>query len=61
MKLLTDAEIKSMSGFSEVIEYNEDSRCEQFHFKLIEQIEHTVGNVDIELLERIGSYINKLI
>lgn len=113
MKLLTDAEIKSMSGFSEVIEYNDiylnsiysnyvfldknydniirtgispetvlyseyywgalfirtyrkkynkDSGCEQCHFKLIDRIEHTViGDVDIELLEKIESYINKII
>lgn len=113
MKLLTDTEIKSMSGFSEVTEhndvyldniysnyvfldknydniirtgispetvlyseyywgalfirayhkkYNKDSGCEQYHFKLIDRIEHTVtGNVDIELLEKIESYINNLI
>ncbi len=33
--------------------YDKDSGLEQFHFKLIERIEHTLGNVDIILLEKI--------
>ncbi len=42
-------------------EYNKISGCEQFHFKLIDRIEHTTGNVDINLLERIESLINNMI
>ena len=38
--------------------YNEDAGFEQCHFKIIDRIEHTLGNVDITLLERIELSIN---
>lgn len=41
--------------------YNKLSGCEQFHFKLIDRIEHTLGNVDIDLLENIESSVDKII
>ncbi|MDE6780642.1 MAG: hypothetical protein K2J40_04185 [Ruminococcus sp.] len=108
MNLLTDAEIKSMSGFKEAAKYNdkyinsvysnyvflyenydniirngispetvlyseyywgalfisayrkkygEDAGFEQFHFKLIDRIEYTIGSVDIALLEKIDKLV----
>lgn len=33
--------------------YGVDSGMDQYYFKLIEKIEHTLGNVDISLLEKL--------
>ncbi len=38
--------------------YGRDCGFEQFHFKLIDRIEHTLGNVDIILLEKIESAVS---
>lgn len=37
--------------------YGTDTGFEQFHFKLTDRIEHTLGNVDITLLEKIESAV----
>lgn len=42
-------------------EYNTYSGYEQFHFKLIDCIEHTTGNVDISLLENIESEVSDIV
>lgn len=41
--------------------YNTNSGYEQFHFKLIDRIEHTTGNVNIPLLESIESEVNDIV
>ena len=38
--------------------YGQDCGLEQFHFKLTDRIEHTLGNVDIILLEKIESAVS---
>ena len=38
--------------------YGQDCGLEQFHFKLIDRIEHTLGDVDIILLEKIESAVS---
>lgn len=41
--------------------YNKNSGYEQMHFKLIERIEYTLGEVNIALLESIESATDKII